>query len=209
MFFTFALLFTQVQTENLVKDLGSDSYRVRELAQKKLEETMDFELYLQSRDKEQTDLEIMCRLNKVHREYQKRISLQYKVDLMGYPDWPWLNEGWTEEVHIEWDWFGNRRIVRNRYCPYLREAEKLGAPKGSEPHWLNFRKATQLWAEEFIFQAVGSSMVAAKSEKEFRNLLACQMRILQHKIQSMIDLEDVYWARFGKENPLRVKHAKK
>lgn len=192
---------------DLVKKLGHPRFAVRDRAQVRLLKITDFESYFAIQNIKTNDAEVIGRRKLIMESFQQRMPEKlrpnYKVDLMGYPKYPWI----CQEFHYHYEWNGMRKYQLTNH--YLCKAGRPTDPLNNYPDYARFRTATELWLADRIELSIKNAIVCAKSEDEFCEKMATCMRQIQEDIAAMIRGEDYYWRFQGYQNPLRSANIKK
>lgn len=182
-----------------IDDLNSDKYAVRQKAMAELSRNMNFQTYFKLRKAKDLPLEATRRVEKVMRDFESKVSGNYKVDLGNYPDYPWV--GWGLANNYKWRGFEPHEI-RSVFLVY---AHQEGIPCDNSPNWSDWRHATKLWLETRIVLKVNELLSATNSEKEFTCQMDCEMQDIQDDITLMIKGDDDWWFNRNEPNPLRNK----
>ena len=192
----FLLFLVLAQTDDLIKDLGDDSFEVRQKAQEKLTKKINFDVYVKIRDFKTDDLEIKRRIKSIKENYNQKLIEDYKIGTESYPGYPWI-----DMLPSPYEWKGLKRseIIN---C-YLHYASYMGALSDGGPKWTNYRKATDLWTKDRVSLVLKEALLS-KTEKEFKGRMKKGIETIQKEIESMINGEDKYWGGQAK-NPARLK----
>ena len=189
------ILVVGVDIDALVKELGNDSYQVREKAQKELEKIIDFKVYKQLCGTKETDPEILKRLRYIRNYCEAKLSSQYNVDLGGYPGYPFI-----DSLPDGYKWLGLEKI--DLIIIYTTVASLYGAPSDGSPYWTDYRKATELWIKERIKRVIET----AENEEEYREKMKEAMESIQKDVEVMIEGDYRYYESSQMENPFAQAH---
>lgn len=188
---------------DLVNQLGSNTYAVRNRASKKLAKKMNLGLYLQFQDFKAEDPETKRRIELAMRRYESEISfeeyLEFKKD---YRNWG-LTCSYEEILRGRYNlnWRGHHRPPWIRIDPpiyvfsgdlrisgssdYLMRARKITG-LGRPPDWTDYWVATLLWSNDAITYAFEKSLREAVSEDAFHALMKKRVADIQALIDTMI-----------------------
>lgn len=183
----------------LVEKLGDDDFFIREEASKQLTKKIDFKLYktlLDVLNDKEKDYEIIHRIKNIVADYELKCMSRYKVDLMGYGCYPFIDEGLPEN----YTWKGLRKRAIVDY--YVKYAEMIGVKRGL--HCDTHRKATELWMQDRTYDFFKESVKNARDEKELRSAMNSNMKVIQNDILMLIKGDDNYWIMIGKVNPFKM-----
>lgn len=183
----------------LVEKLRDDNFFVREEAQKRITEKIDFKFYkklLAILDNEKEDPEVISRVKNIVKKYELSLVSQYKVDLMGYGCYPFIDEGLPDS----YAWKGFRKYAIVDY--YVKYAEATGVKRGA--HYDTYRKATELWMQDRLYDFLKESVKNARDEKELCAAMNSNMKVIQDDILMLIKGDDKYWIRIGGANPFKM-----
>ena len=177
----------------LINDLDSPKYAIREAAVKSLKGKMNFELYVKLMNLSNPSLEVVRRVQKIVVDYESKFvqdhKEDYKVDI-DYPATPWI---WLQE---EGDGY-------NYSSYYLKESHASGVKQDGSLNWGDWRFATHIWFSERIHEEILSCLRQCKSEKGFNCLMESKIEAIRGDLQRMVQREDRWWNDSKRENPLR------
>ncbi len=175
--------------DQLVIDLGSQVFKIRENASRQLKKMMnpDVCVYLKKERGKKHELEVQRRIDAVLDDYSASLP-----GLHGYPKYPWIK--WMPDT------CRNNYLRENGCCPvevYLVKVRGPEASKSVDQDYLDQSKATELW----VFDEARSVRAKAKTEKERQS----GFELIENRLQAMARSEDHYWKIVHeKPNPLRV-----
>ena len=152
-------LLNEKMTNDLVKDLGSENFKIRAKAHKKLEEKMNFSLFVKVRKIKSSDLEINRRLELLVAGYKTKIFSNHKIDLKGYPEYPWICQGLPKSYR--WKGLKPGQII-NKY------GEPMWYIHDVSPTYDNYRAATKAWIEDRMNEDFNEAL-KCKNEKDSNN----------------------------------------
>ena len=192
---------------NLVLQLGDEDFATREKAHAALQGKMDFSLYVKLREIKADNLEANGRLKSINDAYAQKfwenLRPRFKVDLMGYPKYPWILQGFSHSY--KWEGLGKTDIT-NRYVGRAKEEGIAGG--NCEPDWTYWRRATELWLAHRVDTALMDTIRTANSEEEVCKKMDEFMKgVIQVEVRAMIWGEDKHWG--DRPNPLREANKKR
>lgn len=166
---------------------------------------MDFPLYAALREIKPDDAEVAsrvkCILQNFEKSLRKKLEPKLKIDLIGYPKYPWICEGFPYDYKC-------RGLTRNEiFEKYHWIAVNLGAPVFDSPDHPSQREATKIWINDRINFEFKDAMDCAKSEQEVSVKMSACMEAIHDDLKLMIAGEDRYW-RGPENNPLRISEKK-
>lgn len=200
-FFT-ALLFCTADTQTMVRYLGNNSFYIRQTTHEVLSQKIDSRLYRQLFEikKSEKDPEITNRLSVILKEYADKAKEEFKIDLMGYKDYPRINEGMPGTYALDdppWKEWKRSGLINY----YSKHATVTEAEEKRFPYDFTLRRATQLWMQERIDYDFESSIRTSKSEKEFRAEMEKRMQARQKDMKLLIEGDKKFFARNKQDNP--------
>ena len=161
----------------LIALLGDPKFQVREKAHTALEQRMDMDLYLATRSCNISDAEASWRLNKIVKNFERKV---FWPNLKEYPVYPFIDS-------LPYS-YPNRRDIIDRYL------NKVTGGHPSHSCWDNdypeYRHATELWVNDRVNKAMKS--VTADTA-------------LQKDIDDMILGDDRQYKDIRRKNPRRPK----
>lgn len=176
--------------------LGSDDFQTREAASSVLESYMDYGVYVQLRTFTCPDPETVHRTQNVVLAYEGKLRVQFALNMRGYRAWPQIDEGipWERKGNERWSELQHHEIV----SLYLHHKEN--GIRGSHPHFMNYRYATQLWMQERIGDAF-TYATQATTQQEFQRRRKWQMKQIQKDLDMLIKGDKWYYQRSEIPNP--------
>lgn len=180
------------ETGDLVSDLGSVKYIVREKAMKSLRMRMDFKLYVELRVYKPPNLEVGRRIEQLRKEFEEKFLATQKFEVViDYPELPWIC------LADYYDYYDQHLIIANQEGKY----------NDGRPKWTNWRVATKLWLDDELSSNALNVLRTSKDEKEFKSLMSDRTKAtIVPILNKMIEKEDRWWEEQEKEeNPLRKK----
>ena len=139
------------ETNNkLFSDLNSNVYVIRNSASRKLEQKMDFSLYLKLRDGKPGNAEYSHRFKYLVRVFEQKTREKYQPDLCGHPDYPWI----FFNPNRPYAWRGLNH--NDLYETYVLLVNKRGVCGTNANDWLDYRLATKIWLDERITLVAGT-----------------------------------------------------
>lgn len=191
----------QDATRTLAKKLGDKNFPVREKTQKEIFEKMDYKFLVRLAmiNKEDPDAEVSSRIDRLIESYQK-VQSEYKVDLKGYKAFPFIDEGMPANYKLDGAWRGWERMHFIRV--YVRRANDAGALQFGHPHWLNYRKATEIWMQERIDYCLKEAIAICKDEDDFERIMKKHMERIGQDIEMLIEGDNDYYKKHNMANPV-------
>ncbi len=189
--------------DHLAKKLGHPVYAVREKNQALIVQTMDWSARARFKEAKFGDAEVTRRKELVIQAFEQKVHERlrpgYKVDLMGYPAYPWICEGFPDEY--QWRGMKTDKIIK---C-YLGKV-KPGLPAHLPPDFTSYRTATELWLGERIDFDLKDAICAATIEEDVHRSMKESMKAIHFEVKAMIWAEDRHWV--NRVNPLRATQKK-
>lgn len=193
LFFSAALFLAADTDENLIRQLGNDSYEKREEASKILARKMDFDLFVKVRvAAKDADAEIVRRADDLIKSYKTKLRGEFKIDMSGYSQYPPI-DGLPKDFKLNGPWKGWKRLdfieaYREKAGPFKRLDDLM-------PNWASFRGATEILMKERANYAFEQITTTANSETELRNGMAQALCEIRKDIEILAINED----KFGLE----------
>lgn len=183
-----------------VVKLGDKNFFVREKAQKEIIMKMDLDTYRYLKMYKTRDPEVVRRIEIILALYERKIMSEYQVDLKGYKDYPFIDEGMPMDYTLD---FGPCKGLVKGYIilHYLQKAGSIRLPADYPHQYMNHRRATKILMEERIAWYVEESMNHAKNEREFRAAMQRKMGIMQKDIEMLIEGDRDFYKRRKQTNP--------